>query len=137
MLCFTRVVSFRTRVVSCCTCVVSCCTRVVLCCTRFISCCVVLCLCYVVSLLVQFSRLDPKKKYGFFCKIYLWWYQCFLIVLQWIKRVNIIPVLKKKSKLSKENYRPTGILPNISKVNKRQKQSPEVFWGLRPATLLK
>ena len=30
-----------------------------------------------------------------------------------------IPVYKKKSKLSKENYRPISILPNISKVYER------------------
>ena len=33
-----------------------------------------------------------------------------------LKEGNIVPVHKKKSKLSKENYRPISILPNISKV---------------------
>ena len=33
-----------------------------------------------------------------------------------LKEADIVPVHKKKSKLSKENYRPISILPNISKV---------------------
>ena len=33
-----------------------------------------------------------------------------------LKKVDILPVHKKKSKFSKENYRPISILPNISKV---------------------
>ena len=33
-----------------------------------------------------------------------------------LKEADVIPVYKKKSKLSKENYRPISILPNISKV---------------------
>ena len=32
---------------------------------------------------------------------------------------DIVPVHKNKSKLSKENYRPISILPNISKVYER------------------
>ena len=36
-----------------------------------------------------------------------------------LKEADIIPVYKKKSKLSKENYRPSSILPNISKVYER------------------
>ena len=36
-----------------------------------------------------------------------------------LKESVVIPVYKKKSKLSKENYRPTSILPNISKVYER------------------
>ena len=32
------------------------------------------------------------------------------------KEAYIVPVHKKKPKLSKENYRPTSILPNIPKV---------------------
>ena len=36
-----------------------------------------------------------------------------------LKEVDIIPADKKKSKLSKENYRPISILPNISKVYER------------------
>ena len=35
-----------------------------------------------------------------------------------LKEADVIPVYKKKSKLSKENYRPTSILPNISEVYK-------------------
>ena len=33
-----------------------------------------------------------------------------------LKKADVIPVYKKISKLSKENYRPISILPNISKV---------------------
>ena len=33
-----------------------------------------------------------------------------------LKKSDIVPVHKKKTKLSKENYRPINILPNISKV---------------------
>ena len=33
-----------------------------------------------------------------------------------LKEADIVPVRKKKSKFSKENYRPICILPNISKV---------------------
>ena len=33
-----------------------------------------------------------------------------------LKEADIIPVYKKTSKLSKENYRPISILPNISKL---------------------
>ena len=36
-----------------------------------------------------------------------------------LKEADIIPVYKKKSKLSKGNYRPLSILPNIPKVYKR------------------
>ena len=36
-----------------------------------------------------------------------------------LKEADIVPVHKKKSKLSKENYRPISILPNISKVYER------------------
>ena len=36
-----------------------------------------------------------------------------------LKDVDVIPLYKKKSKLSKENYRPITILPNISKVYER------------------
>ena len=36
-----------------------------------------------------------------------------------LKEADVIPVYKKKSKLSKENYRPISILPNISKVYER------------------
>ena len=36
-----------------------------------------------------------------------------------LKEVDIIPVHKKKSKLSKENYRAFCILPNIPKVSER------------------
>ena len=36
-----------------------------------------------------------------------------------LKEADIIPAHKKKSKLSKENYRPVSILPNISKVYER------------------
>ena len=36
-----------------------------------------------------------------------------------LKKVDIVPVHKKKSKFSKENYRPISILPNISKVCER------------------
>ena len=36
-----------------------------------------------------------------------------------LKEADIIPVYKKKSKLSKENYRPISILSNISKVYER------------------
>ena len=36
-----------------------------------------------------------------------------------LKEADIIPVYKKKSKLSKVKYRPIGILPNISKVYER------------------
>ena len=36
-----------------------------------------------------------------------------------LKEADIIPAHKKKSKLSKENYRPISILPNISKVYER------------------
>ena len=36
-----------------------------------------------------------------------------------LKEANVIPVYKKKSKLSKENYRPISILPNFSKVDER------------------
>ena len=32
-----------------------------------------------------------------------------------LKKSDIVPVHKKKTKLSKENYRPINILPNISK----------------------
>ena len=35
-----------------------------------------------------------------------------------LKEADIIPAHKKKSKLSKENYRPISILPNISKYMK-------------------
>ena len=35
------------------------------------------------------------------------------------KEADIVLVHKKKSKFSKENYRPTSILPNISKVYER------------------
>ena len=33
-----------------------------------------------------------------------------------LKEADIVPVHKKKSKLTKENYRHISILPNISKV---------------------
>ena len=36
-----------------------------------------------------------------------------------MKEADIVPVHKKKSKFSKENYRPISILPNISKVYER------------------
>ena len=36
-----------------------------------------------------------------------------------LKEADIVPVHKKKSKFSKENYRPISILPNISKVYER------------------
>ena len=36
-----------------------------------------------------------------------------------LKEADVVPVHKKKSKLSKENYRPISILPNISKVYER------------------
>ena len=36
-----------------------------------------------------------------------------------LKETYIVPVHKKKSKLSKENYRLISILPNISKVYER------------------
>ena len=36
-----------------------------------------------------------------------------------LKEADIIPVYKKKCKLSQENYRPISILPNISKVYER------------------
>ena len=36
-----------------------------------------------------------------------------------LKEADIIPVYKKKFKLSQENYRPISILPNISKVYER------------------
>ena len=36
-----------------------------------------------------------------------------------LKEADVIPVYKKKSKLSKENYRPISILPNFSKVYER------------------
>lgn len=35
------------------------------------------------------------------------------------KHADIVPADKKKSKLSKENYRPINILPNSSKIYKR------------------
>ena len=46
-----------------------------------------------------------------------------------LKEADIVPVHKKKSKLSKENYRPISILPNISKVYERclYDQMPEFF----------
>ena len=36
-----------------------------------------------------------------------------------LKKADSVPEHKKKSKLSKENYRPISILPNISKVYER------------------
>ena len=36
-----------------------------------------------------------------------------------LKEADIVPVHKKKSKFSTENYRPISILPNISKVCER------------------
>ena len=36
-----------------------------------------------------------------------------------LKEADIVTVHKKKSKLSKENYRPISILPNIPKVYER------------------
>ena len=36
-----------------------------------------------------------------------------------LKQADIVPAYKKKSKLSKENYRPISILPNVSKIYKR------------------
>ena len=36
-----------------------------------------------------------------------------------LKEADIVPVNKRKSKLSKENCRPISILPNISKVFER------------------
>ena len=33
-----------------------------------------------------------------------------------LKEADIVPVHKNKSKLTKENYRPVSILPNIPKV---------------------
>ena len=36
-----------------------------------------------------------------------------------LKEVDIVIVLKKKSKFSKENYRPISIIPNISQVYER------------------
>ena len=36
-----------------------------------------------------------------------------------LKEADIVHVHKKKSKLSKENYRPISVLPNISKVYER------------------
>ena len=33
-----------------------------------------------------------------------------------LKQADIVPTHKKKSKLSKENYRPISILPNVSKI---------------------
>ena len=36
-----------------------------------------------------------------------------------LKEADIVPVHKKKSKLSKVNYRPISILPNITKVYER------------------
>ena len=46
-----------------------------------------------------------------------------------LKEAHIVPVHKKNSKLSKENYRPFSILPNISKVYERclYDQMPEFF----------
>ena len=39
--------------------------------------------------------------------------------LNYLKEADVIPVYKKKSKLSKENYRAISILPNFSKVYER------------------
>ena len=36
-----------------------------------------------------------------------------------LKQADIVPAHKKKSKLSKENYRPISILPNVSKIYER------------------
>ena len=36
-----------------------------------------------------------------------------------LKEADVLPICKKKSKLSKENYMPISILPNISKVYER------------------
>ena len=36
-----------------------------------------------------------------------------------LKHADIVPVHKKKSKLSKKNYRPISILPNIYKIYER------------------
>ena len=36
-----------------------------------------------------------------------------------LKVADVIPVFKKKSKTSKDNYRPISILPNTSKINER------------------
>ena len=36
-----------------------------------------------------------------------------------LKKPDVIPVYKKRSKLPKENYRPISILPNISKLYER------------------
>ena len=36
-----------------------------------------------------------------------------------LKEADVVPVHKKKSKSSKENYRPISILPNMSKVYER------------------
>ena len=37
----------------------------------------------------------------------------------WFKVADVIPAFKKKSKTSKDNYRPISILPNISKIYER------------------
>ena len=37
-----------------------------------------------------------------------------------LKKPDVIPVYKKRSKLPKENYRPISILPNISKLYERR-----------------
>ena len=49
-----------------------------------------------------------------------------------LKEADIVPVHKKKSQLSKENYRTISILPNISKVNERclYDQMSEFFYNI-------
>ena len=49
-----------------------------------------------------------------------------------LKEADIVTVHKKKSKLSKENYRPISILPNISKVYERclHDQMLELFYNI-------
>ena len=37
----------------------------------------------------------------------------------YLKNANITPIFKKKDRANVENYRPVGILPNLSKVYKR------------------
>ena len=83
-----------------------------------------------------FQNLDPKKvaqkddmktnllkkNADPFCEIRMWRHQWFNSFLQnfppnWNKRTSYQHI--KKSKLSKENYRPISIHPNVSKIYKR------------------
>ena len=54
------------------------------------------------------------------------------IFLAALKLANNTHVFKKASKISKENYRPEGVLPNVSKINERLlfKQINYYFEGL-------